>query len=115
MSFLHEDLGRVKVKEAIERGLESQRIHRMLREAEGRRPPRRPGMGQSRLVLVVLLVLTTLASVSIAQANADAIKDLRRATRQYHRLETALADGFEPFLDCLSGSQDPHGNRTLQG
>jgi hypothetical protein len=95
----YEELTRLHVNEAIQRGLEAQRIHRGLSESE---KARSFSVKSVRWVFVGLLLILSLVTGTAALAAGQAdIAKIRASTAQFHRTEAAQAAGYDlvPGLD----------------
>ncbi len=60
---------------------------------------------------LVALAALTLGTVVLVQAKSSAAESdlaaIRRATAKYHRLDVALADGYEQLFDCTVNPNNP--------
>lgn len=67
-----------------------------------------------RYALFMLLGSVGLAQSSV-QPTLGQLQDLRRVLSLYEDVETAKADGYEQFLECMSGPQGAQGIHFLKG
>ena len=95
----YEELSRLHVNEAIQRGLEAQRIHRAL--SESKKVPSFSIKSVRWAFIGLVVILSLVAGTAALAAGQAGIAELRAATAQFHRTERARAAGYGlvPDLD----------------
>jgi hypothetical protein len=89
----NEELARLHMNETIQRGLESQRVHRAL--SESKKSPSFSVKSVRWAFVGLVVILSLVAGTSALAASQADVAKLRAVTAQFHRTESAQAAGYD--------------------